>query len=86
LSVLLGAQAISAFGIDVSGCQWDMTLISLYGAYDQTDTGHPAPKFGHPKDRRPDLRQVQAGLAVTGDGGVPIFHRSQVTSACDTLC
>lgn len=51
-----------------------MTSISLYGAYDQTDTDHPAPKFGHPKDRRPDLKQIQAGLAVTGDGGIPVFH------------
>jgi len=28
----VGAQAISAFGIDVSRCHWDMTSISLYGA------------------------------------------------------
>ncbi|MCO1577895.1 IS1634 family transposase [Crossiella sp. SN42] len=32
--------------------------------------------FGHPKDRRLDLKQIQAGLAVTGDGGVPVFHRA----------
>jgi transposase len=30
---------------------------------------------GHPKDRRPDLKQIQAGLAVSGDGGIPVFHR-----------
>jgi hypothetical protein len=72
----VGAQAIAAFGIDVSRCHWDMTSISLYGAYGQADTDHPAPRFGHPKDRRPDLKQIQAGLAVTGDGGVPILHRA----------
>jgi hypothetical protein len=33
---------------------------------------------GHPKDRRPDLKQIQTGLAVSGDGGIPVFHR-----ACD---
>jgi transposase len=71
----VGAQAIAAFGIDVSRLHWDMTSISLYGAYEQTDGDYAAPKFGHPKDRRPDLKQVQAGLAVTGDGGVPVFHR-----------
>jgi transposase len=71
----VGAQAIAAFGIDVSRLHWDMTSISLYGAYEHTDDDHAAPKFGHPKDRRPDLKQVQAGLAVTGDGGVPVFHR-----------
>jgi hypothetical protein len=31
---------------------------------------------GHPKDRRPDLKQIQAGLAVSGDGGIPVFHRA----------
>lgn len=71
----VGAQAIAAFGIDVSRLHWDMTSISLYGAYEQADADYAAPRFGHPKDRRPDLKQVQAGLAVTGDGGVPIFHR-----------
>jgi transposase len=72
----VGAQAISVFGLDTSRLHWDMTSISLYGAYDQVDADHPAPRFGHPKDRRPDLKQIQAGLAVTGDGGVPVFHRA----------
>jgi transposase len=72
----VGAQAISVFGLDTSRLHWDMTSISLYGAYDQADPDHPAPRFGHPKDRRPDLKQIQAGLAVTGDGGIPVFHRA----------
>lgn len=72
----VGAQAISVFGLDTSRLHWDMTSISLYGAYDQVDADHPTPKFGHPKDRRPDLKQIQAGLAVTGDGGIPVFHRA----------
>lgn len=72
----VGAQAITAFGIDVSRLHWDMTSISLHGAYPQTDPEFAAPRFGHPKDRRPDLKQVQAGLAVSGDGGVPVFHHA----------
>jgi transposase len=72
----VGAQAISVFGLDTSRLHWDMTSVSLYGAYDQVDEDHPAPKFGHPKDRRPDLKQIQAGLAVTGEGGVPVFHHA----------
>ena len=71
----VGAQAIAAFGLQVARLHWDMTSISLYGAYDEVEDGFIAPRFGHPKDRRPDLKQVQTGLAVTGDGGVPIFHR-----------
>jgi transposase len=35
-----------------------------------------SPASGHPKDRRPDLKQVQAGLAVSADRGIPIWHRA----------
>jgi hypothetical protein len=71
-----GAAAISEFGVDCARLHWDMTSISLHGAYPQAQEGYPAVRYGHPKDRRPDLKQVQAGLAVTGDGGVPVFHRA----------
>jgi transposase len=72
----VGAAAIAVFGIDVSRMHWDMTSISLHGGYEQPDEDYAAPKFGHPKDRRPDLKQVQTGIAVTADGGVPLFHRA----------
>ncbi|WP_433514677.1 hypothetical protein ACQP2T_03095 [Nonomuraea sp. CA-143628] len=51
-----------------------MTSISLVGAYEEADTDYPAPRWGHPKDRRTDLEQIQAELAAIGDGGIPIFH------------
>jgi transposase len=72
----VGARAIAAFGVDSARLHWDMTSISLYGAYEEVQEGFIAPRFGHPKDRRPDLKQVQTGLAVSGDGGVPVFHRA----------
>ncbi|HZM77322.1 MAG TPA: IS1634 family transposase [Candidatus Limnocylindrales bacterium] len=72
----VGAAAIGVFGLDVTRMHWDMTSISLHGAYDTVEEGLPLPKFGHPKDRRPDLKQIQAGIAVSGDGGVPVFHRA----------
>jgi hypothetical protein len=72
----VGAAAITEFGVDVSRLHWDLTSISLYGAYPQADQEYPAPRWGHPKDRRPDLRQIQTGLAVSGDGGIPVFHRA----------
>src|SRR5512142_264581 len=90
----VGAKAIDVFGIDVTRLHWDMTSISLYGAYDTPDGDFPAPAFGHPKDRRTDLKQIQAGLAVAADGGVPVFARvfdgnaaeiSQVTAAMQAL-
>ncbi|MFC0862704.1 IS1634 family transposase [Sphaerimonospora cavernae] len=72
----IGLRAIETFGVDVCRMHWDMTSISLHGDYEQTEDGFPAPKFGHPKDRRPDLKQIQAGIAVSGDGAVPLFHRA----------
>src|SRR5271165_1340944 len=90
----VGAAAISEFGVDVARLHWDMTSISLYGAYPEADEEYPAPRWGHPKDRRPDLKQIQTGLAVSGDGGIPVFHRAyhggaaevaQVTGAMTAL-
>jgi transposase len=87
----IGAKAIDVFGIDVARCHWDMTSISLYGSYPNTDDDCPAPAFGHPKDRRTDLKQIQAGLAVSADGGIPIFARvydgnaAEVAQVTDTM-
>jgi hypothetical protein len=72
----VGAQAIAVFGIDVARLHWDMTSISLYGVYDDAEAGFAQPRWGKPKDRRPDLKQVQTGLAVSSDGGVPVWHRA----------
>ncbi|HET8659715.1 MAG TPA: hypothetical protein VFM55_12040 [Micromonosporaceae bacterium] len=59
----------------MSRIRWDMTSMSMYGAYERVDEAFPMPRFGHPKDRRPDRGQVQTGIAVAADGGVPVFHR-----------
>jgi transposase len=72
----VGARAIASFGIDVARLHWDMTSISLYGAYDEVEAGFAAPGWGHPKDRRPDLKQVQAGIAASGDGGIPVWQHA----------
>jgi transposase len=79
----IGAKAIDVFGIDVARLHWDMTSISLYGGYDRVDDEYPAPAYGHPKDRRSDLKQIQAGIAVTADGGIPVFHRAYDGNAAE---
>ncbi len=90
----VGATAITQFGVDVSRIHWDMTSISLYGAYEQADEDYAQPKYGHPKDRRPDLKQIQTGIGTSADGGIPVLHRacdggaaevSQVTGAMTAL-
>jgi len=90
----VGVAAIAEFGIDVSRLHWDMTSISLVGDYDSPEAGFIAPSYGKPKDRRVDRKQVQTGLAVAGDGGIPVFHRAydgkageinQVVAAMESL-
>ena len=90
----VAVRAIAEFGIDITQLHWDMTSFSLHGAYDDADEDYPAPRYGHPKDRRTDLLQVQAGIAAAGDGGIPLYHRaydggtaevSQVTGAMTSL-
>jgi transposase len=87
----IGAKAVDAFGVDVTRIHWDMTSISLDGDYEHTDEKYPAPAYGHPKDRRTDLKQIQAGIAVSGDGGIPVFHRAfdgnagEVAQVVDTM-
>ena len=72
----VGVNAIDAFGIDTSRIHWDMTSISLFGDYGANEADFAEPSHGHPKDRRFDLKQIQTGLGVTGDGGIPVFHRA----------
>src|ERR1035437_8380358 len=90
----VAVRAIGAFGIDISQLHWDMTSFSLHGAYPEADEDYPAPSYGHPKDRRTDLLQIQAGIAAAGDGGIPVYARaysggaaeiSQVTGAMNAL-
>ncbi|MGH9074541.1 MAG: IS1634 family transposase [Acidimicrobiales bacterium] len=79
----IGAGAIASFGIDVARLHWDMTSISVFGDYEHPDPGFIEARYGHPKDRRPDLKQVQSRLAVSGDGGIPIFHRAYSGGAAE---
>jgi hypothetical protein len=79
----VAVRAITTFGIDISQLHWDMTSFSMHGAYDETDEDYPEPRYGHPKDRRPDLLQVQAGIAATGDGGIPVYHRAYDDGAAE---
>ncbi|OEJ54565.1 IS1634 family transposase [Streptomyces agglomeratus] len=74
----VGARAITEFGIDVSRLHWDMTSMSVHGAFPAQDQDEQYPLIacnGHPKDRRLDLKQIQTGLAVTADGGIPVHSR-----------
>jgi transposase len=72
-------QAVKKFKLAVSQIHYDLTSVELYGAYDRdTLAGQPAatpqPTYGRTKSGRKNVKQVQLGLNVTGDGGVPVGH------------
>ncbi len=79
----VAVRAIDAFGIDITQMHWDMTSFSLHGAYEQADEDYPVPSWGHPKDRREDLLQIQAGIAASGDGGIPVYARAYSGGAAE---
>jgi len=77
------ANAIRAYGLDVSQSHFDTTSIKTYGEYyfseepDDPEDPQAIPHVtrGHSKDKRPDLKQILYGLTVSGDGGVPFVGR-----------
>lgn len=77
------ANAIRAYGLDVSQSHFDTTSIKTYGDYyfseepDDPEDPQAIPHVtrGHSKDKRPDLKQILYGLTVSGDGGVPFVGR-----------
>ncbi|MES4907946.1 MULTISPECIES: hypothetical protein [unclassified Streptomyces] len=87
LAGTVGARAIAEFGINVSRFHWDVTSMSVHGACvgEEQDAQFPVIKYRHPKDRRTDLKQIQAGIAATGDGRTPARPRLRQRGVCLAL-
>jgi transposase len=71
--------AIKTFKLDVSQVHYDITGIELFGAYEMElaegeTPPKPTPAYGRTKSGRKNVKQIQVGVNVTGDGGVPIGH------------
>jgi len=92
----LVVRAVRKFGLDVSQVHYDITDVELFGAYDlETPQGRapptPLPAYGRTKSGRKNVKQIQLGLDVTGDGGVPVLHApldgnaAEVTTHLDNL-
>lgn len=78
-STALVLRAIDVFAVEVGHIHFDVTNAELYGAYDiPVPDGQapptPLPMYGHTKSGRKNVKQVQLGLSVTNDGGVPLSH------------
>lgn len=89
-------KAIEQFELDVTQIHYDLTTVELYGAYeaeacDGQPPPAPRPAYGRTKSGRRHIKQVQLGLDVTGDGGVPVGHlplagnAGEVTSHLENL-
>ena len=69
------------FGVRMQQLHNDSTSVSLCGQYRQACGRHvrarsaPAITFGHPKNHRPDLKQLLFILTIDADGGVPVQFR-----------
>ncbi len=96
IQAALVLKAIEHFELDVTQVHYDLTTVELYGAYEvETAEGQPPPTplptYGRTKSGRKHVKQVQLGLDVTGDGGVPVGHlpldgnAGEVTSHLDNL-
>jgi transposase len=69
-------QAVGKFKLDVSQVHYDITSVELFGAYEHAEAEGqtPLPAYGRTKSGRKNVKQVQLGVNVSGDGGVPLAH------------
>jgi transposase len=79
-------SAIDKFDLNVSQIHYDITSIELFGAYDTDDQQPPSPlpAYGHTKSGRKNVKQIQQGLSVSADGGVPICQTALDGNASET--
>lgn len=71
--------AMRDFKLDITQIHYDITSVELFGAYEiEVAEGvpppTPRPAYGRTKSGRKNVKQIQLGVNVTGDGGVPIAH------------
>jgi Domain of unknown function (DUF4277)/Transposase DDE domain len=96
IQAALVLKAIEHFELDVTQIHYDLTTVELCGAYEvEMAEGQPPPTplpaYGRTKSGRKHVKQVQLGLDVTDDGGVPVGHlpldgnAGEVTSHLDNL-
>jgi transposase len=79
IQAALTLQAIKAFRLNVEQIHCDITDVELFGAYELevpegTKPPTPMPAYGRTKSGRHNVKQVQCGLSVSNDGGVPLAH------------
>lgn len=56
-----------------------------HGVYENKENPAVIITYGHSKDRRPDLRQVVVGIAVSGDGGITLISTTHNGNTSDSV-
>jgi len=88
----LTLAAVKHWRLDVHEIHYDISNVEFFGAFadaqpsDAPDPGEgpsptqwspvACPAYGHTKSGRADVKQIQFGLNVTADGGVPLSHQA----------
>lgn len=81
----ISTHLVSEFSISLDEIHYDTTSVSLHGVYETEQKPAVVITYGHSKDRRPDLRQVVVGMAVSGDGGVPVISNTHNGNTSDSV-
>ena len=79
IQAALVLKAVQEFDLDVAQIHYDLTEVELFGAYEvEVPQGQspptPMPAYGRTQSGRKNVKQIQRGVNVTGDGGVPVAH------------
>ena len=70
----LGSHVIQAFELPTRVGRYDTSAFNVHHSPPEADEPkHDVLRFGHSKDRRPDLLQFKQGLGTLDPAGVPIF-------------
>jgi transposase len=67
----IALQAVLEYDLDLRFLHYDITSIYFEGEYaDSEKVG-----YGYSRDHRPDAKQVNLAVNVTGEGGIPLAYR-----------
>ncbi|HEY4001949.1 MAG TPA: IS1634 family transposase [Candidatus Xenobia bacterium] len=68
--VRLISEAHKAYGLDLSLAIYDTSSVYVEGEYEDSELM----RFGYSRDSKPNCKQFNLGLDVTGDDGIPLLY------------
>jgi len=67
----IAVQAVLEYDIDLRSIHYDVTSVYFEGEYTESDKVD----YGYSRDHRPDAKQVNLGVNVTSETGIPLGYR-----------